>query len=99
MAYVVTWVLANPRRIYEGIRQERDDDGYSDSDGWLCYSASPEATYDYETGRRLEKHERVLLVFVNKDLAVYNWRWEKEDVGNPGTPADLGDRFVREALG
>lgn len=98
MARVVTWVLAYPKKIYEGILRDEDEDRSSDSEGWLCYSASPKATYHWKSGQQIERPGRVLLVFVNSDLVAYTWRWEPEDAENPGTPADRENRFRREAL-
>ena len=96
--YIVAWVLLHPAKIYVGIRRDEDEDNRGACDGWLCYSAAPPTRYNYETGKLIDVVDRVLLVFVNKEFSVYNWRWEEEDSENPGTPMDGGDRFDREAF-
>ena len=76
-----------------------DHDRRSDSDGWFCYSAAPGIRYDFRTGERIATRNRVLLVFVNKEMVAYNWRWEEQDPHRPGAPVGWEDRFVKEALG
>ena len=98
LAQLVTWVLLNPRKIYEGLRRDDDDDP-GETDGWLCYSAAPEFAFDYETGERCSRPNRVLLVFVNKERVAYHWRWELEAPEQPGVPADCNEeRFVKEKM-
>lgn len=97
LEYVVTWVLTNPKHVYEGLMREGDEDRYSDSEDWRCYSAAPSFGFDDE-GNRIPIKGEVMLVFVNKDLTAYNWRWEDEDPSSPGTPLDLEGRFKREVL-
>lgn len=99
MAEIVPSVLLEPQRIFEGLRIDDDEDRVSESDGWLGYSASRPHGFHYETGEQIKKHERVLLVFVNKDLTAYNWRWEAEDPDEPGAPTGWRKRFKRKVLG
>ncbi len=90
-------VLARPSGVFEGILRDADDDS-GHTDGWLCLCGSPDERYNYESGRKIDRGQRVYMVLVNKEHVVYSVRWEEEDPLNPGLPSDLDNRFRRPCI-
>jgi len=92
LAHSVREVLGSPTAIFRGVREEGESE-------WLCYSGIPSQAFDYKTGQGGKAWEgEVLLVYVNDDLIIYHWRWEKEDSRSPGLPIDHATRFNERAL-
>ena len=81
--------------VFEGLRQEPDEDPAPRGVGWRCYCSVPDRSYSAEGDRRRPRSGQVFLVFVNADRVVYNWYWEKADPDNPGLPIDHQGRFHR----
>ena len=46
--FIVSWVLQKPQGVFKGLMRDSDEDNYSDSEGWLCYSAAPKFGFDDE---------------------------------------------------
>lgn len=85
-------VLGSPRAVFKGVREEGEKD-------WLCYCAIPTRAYDLRTGDpRPPWPGQVLLVFVNDDSVVYNWRWEPSDPSKKHLPMDYESRFDQKVL-
>lgn len=89
----VSWGLLHPKAVFQGVREEGEDT-------WLCYTSIPPHAYDHKDGRRVKPPwaGQVFLVFVNGDRVVYNWRWEKADLADPGLPAGYKNRFRKRVL-
>ena len=93
---VVVPSLLTPAAVFRGIRDSDWGDG--DDDG-LCYSSRPTAAYDYRRGVEVNPWAgQLLLVFVNGDLQLYNWRWEFYDPDDETKPIDWETRFRELAL-
>jgi hypothetical protein len=90
-------VLRRPTGVYCGLVRDLDDDN-GQTDGWYCYVGIPDR-YDTTEPRIIPRGNRVLMVFLNKDMEVYTYRWEEEDSAELGRPKDRGpDRFKEELL-
>ncbi len=92
-AYIVPEILQNPTAIFEGLREEKDED--QRGVGWLCYCGIPEKAYHADGTSRSPYPLQVYLVFVNDDRVAYNWRWEKADADDPQLPCNYQTRFRR----
>ena len=92
LAYIVPRILRKPDAIFQGLREEGEDD-------WLCYVGTPDRSYRGEDGRHdVPWPDEVFLVFVNGDRVVYNWYWAKCDPDDRKLPIDYGTRLGRRAL-
>jgi hypothetical protein len=77
-------LLEEPMAIFEGLRREGLEHG-------LCYVGTPRC---YREGAEHPPHPgMVFLVFVTKDMMIFEWGWEKEDQGKPGFPQSSRTRF------
>ena len=95
-AEVVVPNLMHPAAVFRGIRDS--DWGEGDDEG-LCYVCTPTAAYDYK--RHVEVNAwpgQVLLVFVNGERELYNWRWERADPERPDRPLGWETRFRESAI-
>lgn len=92
-AKAVPEVLENPKAIFEGIRWDQDSDTRSDADDWLCYSGIPSQAFHQDGNPRRPYDGEVLLVFMNSDHVIYNWRWERCDDDDTTMPEDWQTRF------
>ncbi len=90
-AYIVPEVLQNPTAIFEGLREEEDEDRRGV--GWLCYCGVPSKAYHADGTPRAAYPLQVYLVFVNDERVAYNWRWEKADEDDPQLPRNYQTRF------
>jgi hypothetical protein len=70
--YIVPAILQRPTAIFEGLRQDEDEDPRGV--GWRCYCGIPEHSFrpDGTAGRPYPN--QVYLVFVNDEGVAYNWR-------------------------
>ena len=93
--FLVPYVLRKPTSIFEGLKEEEDDDPRGV--GWRCYCGVPTCSYTQDGNEALPYLGKVYLVFVNHDGIVYNWRWEESDGFNPDLPINYDSRF-RERL-
>ena len=95
-AYIVPSILQGPTAIFEGLREDADEDkqGY----GWRCYCGIPENAYRVDGTKCRPYRDQVYLVFVNDEHVAYNWRWEKADQRNPRFPQNYDTRFKRHLL-
>jgi hypothetical protein len=94
--YIVPAILQKPTAIFEGLRQDEDEDPRGV--GWRCYCGIPEHSYrpDGTAGRPYPN--QVYLVFVNEEVVAYNWRWEKADPDDPRLPQNHSTRFKQRVL-
>lgn len=89
--------LNNPTAVFEGLRWDEDEpkDGTA---GWRCYSTTPDFSYSADGERRGPYPQKVFIVFVNDQGVAYNWRWERADPDNPGSPRSSETRFKRRLM-
>ena len=94
--YIVPMILQKPTAVFEGLRQDEDED--PGGVGWRCYCGIPDHSYrpDGTAGRPYPN--QVYLVFVNDEGVAYNWRWEKADPDDLKLPLNHGTRFQRRVL-
>jgi hypothetical protein len=92
---IVPQILQHPTAVFEGLRQDEDED--RQGVGWRCYCGIPEHAYHSDGSERSAYPGQVYLVFVNEDGVAYNWRWEKSDPDDIDLPQNHQDRF-RERL-
>lgn len=90
---IVPSVLQMPTAVFEGLRQDEDDDPRGV--GWRCYCGIPEYAYRADGSKRSPYPGQVFLVFVNDERVAYNWRWERADEDHPDLPQNHADRFRR----
>jgi hypothetical protein len=92
---IVPQILQHPTAVFEGLRQDEDED--RQGVGWRCYCGIPEHAYHSDGSERSSYPGQVYLVFVNDEGVAYNWRWEKAAPDDPDLPQNHQDRF-RERL-
>jgi hypothetical protein len=92
---IVPQILQHPTAVFEGLRQDEDED--RQGVGWRCYCGIPEHAYHSDGSERSSNPGQVYLVFVNDEGVAYNWRWEKAAPDDPDLPQNHQDRF-RERL-
>jgi hypothetical protein len=94
--FIVPMILQRPTAIFEGLRQEADEDrkGY----GWRCYCGVPDRSYRADGTEAPPFAGQVYLVFVNDEGVAYNWRWEKADADDPHLPQNHAQRFKKRLL-
>ncbi len=95
-AHVVPYVLQRPTAIFEGLRQDVDED--QRGVGGRCYCAIPEHSYRPDGTAVPPYPGQVYLVFVNQDGVAYNWRWEQSDPAAPALPMNHTTRFKERRL-
>jgi len=88
---IIPYVLKTPTSIFEGLRDERDED--RTTSGWRCYCGIPSMSYNSKGESYQTKPGLVFLVFVNSEHVVYNWRWEQADQNHDRFPEDHENRF------
>lgn len=88
---IVPQILQSPTAIFEGLREDDDEDPRGV--GWRCYCGRPNKAYHPDGSERSPYPEQVYLVFVNDDHVAYNWRWEKADPDDPNLPQNHTHRF------
>lgn len=93
---ILPMIIQQPTAIFEGIRQDEDEDrqGY----GWRCYCGIPESAYHSDGTKRTPYPNQVYLVFVNDESVAYNWRWEQADQDDPKLPKNHEERFRKRLL-
>lgn len=98
-AHLMPGVLARPEAIFEGIREDSDEDNSRrGGEGWRCYCGTPDASYSLDGTKLGARKGWVYLVFVNKEKVVYNWRWERADKDDPELPQNHQKRFKERVL-
>jgi len=93
---LVEYVIQNPTAIFEGIRRDADDPNYGAS--WRCYCGLPTCAFNASGKEVNPPAGMVFLVFVNDEMVVYNWRWDKADADTPRYPHNYKDRFRERVL-
>lgn len=93
---LVPYILRSPAAIFEGLRDERDED--PKGCGFRCYCGIPSTAFCTDGSARRPYPGKVFLVFVNDQSVAYNWRWDKSDPGDPRLPADHATRFRSKRL-
>lgn len=92
----VSEVLERPDAIFEGIRQEEDENKGPNGAGWWCYAGIPSTRYvDYLSGARKPTADEVYLVFVTDENVAYNLRWESVGSNLDWLGEEHPDRFRR----
>lgn len=94
--YIVPHVLQQPTAVFEGLREDDDEDRRGV--GWRCYCGVPDRAYHSDGTERSAYPGQVYLVFVNEERVAYNWRWEKADADNPQLPQNYQTRFKTRLL-
>ena len=95
-AYTVPMILLRPTAIFQGLREDEDEDVRGT--GWRCYCGVPEKAYRPDGTERPPYPEQVFLVFVNEDRVAYNWRWESADPDDLDLPENHNARFKTRLL-
>ena len=100
IARVVPYVLKYPAAIFEGLRDERDEN--RNSAGWRCYCGRPPFRYKSDGTECNPYPLQVFLVFVDSENVVYQWYWSQADLDswNQGKyyPVDYSERFREQLL-
>ena len=91
LAHVMPQVLQCPDAIFQGLREEGEDD-------WLCYCGTPDCAYTKEGAQTPGRPGQVYLVFVNADRVAYRSWWEKWDDDNHKNPCNYETRFRKQVL-
>lgn len=94
--YIVPAILVKPTAIFEGLRQDDDEDKHGV--GWRCYCGAPDCSYRQDGTKAQPYPGQVFLVFVNDEKVAYNWRWEKADEDDVRLPINYLSRFKRRLL-
>lgn len=92
-AEIVPSTLQNPDAVFEGLREDDQEDHIGT--GWRCYTAIPDRSYTADGRKQPPWEDEVFLVFVNDERVAYNWRWEKCDPADPKLPRGHAERFKR----
>lgn len=90
-AFCTKEVLANPSRVFQGIREEGEDE-------WLCYCGIPKKAYHPDGTPKGPREDQVFLVCVNCDRVAYNWMWCDCDPDNTTVPVKATTRFLRQVF-
>ena len=93
---IVPKVLQEPTAVFEGLRQDEDED--RTGVGWRCYCGIPDHAYHSDGTERRVFPGQVYLVFVNEEGVAYNWRWERADPDDSRLPQDHSARFKKRVL-
>jgi hypothetical protein len=93
---IVPMILQQPTAVFEGLRQDEDED--QRGVGWRCYCGIPERAYHSDGSERSPYLGQVYLVFVNEEGVAYNWRWEKADPDDLRLPQNHAVRFKKRLL-
>lgn len=93
---IVPEILQQPTAIFEGLRQEEDED--PKGVGWRCYCGIPAHSYSRDGTEGRPYPGQVYLVFVNDEGVAYNWRWERADPNDRSLPVGHESRFRRRLL-
>jgi hypothetical protein len=94
--YIVPAILQKPTAIFEGLRQDDDEDRRGV--GWRCYCGVPTNSYRTDGTTAAAYPNQVFLVFINKEAVAYNWRWEKADPDDAILPINHKERFKKRLL-
>lgn len=95
-AIIVPMILQHPTAIFEGLREDEDEDPRGV--GWRCYCGIPAISYHSDGTERSPYPGQIYLVFVNDEEVAYNWRWEKADPDDPKLPQNYTQRFKKRLL-
>lgn len=95
-AFIVPHILQSPTAVFEGLRQDEDEDRRGV--GWRCYCGIPQSAYHTDGSERPPYPNQVFLVFVNDEQVAYNWRWEKASLEDNKLPEDYEARFKKRLL-
>jgi hypothetical protein len=82
-------VLKNPLAIFAGLEREEFEDGF-------CYCGIPAEKYVTENTTVPPPPGMVFLIFVNKEFAIFEFRWEKMYADNFGNPKNYKTRFKQK---
>ena len=93
---IVPMILQHPTAVFEGLREEDDEDPRGV--GWRCYCGIPASAYHSDGTERSPYPGQIYLVFVNDEEVAYNWRWEKADEDDPQLPQNYNQRFNKRLL-
>jgi hypothetical protein len=94
--YILPMILQAPSAVFEGLRQDEDEDPRGV--GWRCYCGIPDKAYHSDGSERSPYPGQVYLIFVNDEGVAYNWRWEKADPDDPTFPQNHALRFQKRLL-
>ena len=94
-AQTVAEVLSRPHAIFEGIRQEDDENKGPNGVGWWCYAGIPSTRFLQGGAVRPAKSDELFLVFVTDELVAYNSRWEPVDPRKEWFEVGYRERFRR----
>lgn len=94
--YIVPEILQKPTAIFEGLRQDEDEDRRGV--GWRCYCGIPSVAYRTDGSECQPWPDEVFLIFINDENVAYNWRWEKADPDDLDLPIHYEERFKRRLL-
>src|SRR5665213_4462744 len=70
----------------------------ADTSCWRCYCGTPPFAYRLDGSKRAAWPGQVFLVFVNRELIAYNWRWEQASADDPALSLKHVERFKRRIL-
>ncbi len=85
---VVPRILMDPVRIYQGVREEGEDE-------WLCYTGIPMKRFRLDGAEFLPDARDLLLIFINVDRVLYNFRIDSSENPFSGVPMNEAARFKR----
>jgi len=94
--FIVPHVLQKPAAVFEGLKQDEDEDRRGV--GWRCYCGIPPHSYGTDGTVGPPYNGQVYLVFVNQEGVADNWRWERADPASPALPIDHQTRFKTRLL-
>lgn len=94
--HIVPMVLQHPTAVFQGLRQDEDDD--PQGVGWQCFCMAPPYSYREDGTQAGPRRGFVYLVFVNDEGVAYNWRWERADPEDPTLPQNHLERFKSRIL-
>jgi hypothetical protein len=88
--FSIEGVLQNPTVIFEGLNRPQLDDGF-------CYCATPSQRYILEVGGTAPSYPGfVFVVFVTKELVVFEFGWERMSGTKQGYPDKYQTRFTKQ---
>jgi len=86
--YCVPEVLVYPTVVFQGLT--REDQAQS-----LCYAAIPSKRYLDADTTVPPIPDRTFAVYMNKELKIFDWRWEKSDPEKDGYPEKWQTRYEK----
>lgn len=91
LAYSVVPFLCDPVSIFQGIRENGEDD-------WYCYCVIPKNRFTSDGAEVPVPNGRLLLVYVTSDLELYNWYWSPTDHLEAYLPVEHETRFLTQLV-